>query len=1021
MAKVNLFITDTNFNIFDILNDLLEGKTGGLDNRNLIFCEEKISLMTERRIAEKFGGSFNTDVYSFGNYLRVKKRLSNVLSKEGSSMAIRKILSNLILKCLPQKDGNLAPTLYDLLVLLKSSKITPEDLERSATTSKGVLKNKLIDIAKIFREYDEFLKEKEIEDQSSLLNYLPEIIDSDKEMINTDVYLLGYSSFTEQGREVIKTLIKRAKSVTAILVGGSNDFLYLNETINTFRTLAKSLKLDLEEKTVPTTLSVENSVINNNVFNPKKLKNKIETSSIYSVNAKSPTDEVEVLASTVKYEVLKNGGRYRDFTVVIPSSGGYGEKIKRIFRDYEIPYFLDERKKPVNNPLIKLILSYIECFRKNLEREALSDFYKNPLFCEDKNFSDEFYNYVRAYSVNFGRIKKEFSFGLSEENKVSFENFRLKIVNCFESFNVYKLLEDLSVKEKLGNFSEKLRSLGEIEEAEINDQIYDYVIKLLSDMDVLLSGLKISYADRKRIFISGVNALELSIIPQYKDAVFIGGFKEASLAKAKNLYVLGLTSDLPKMRDDVALLNDKDIKILSGVNVKIEPNIKIVNDREKENAGLALCSFSDKLFLSYPALTEDGSVTFKSRILESLSNLFALKDYYYKGEYLTFDVGAKSFALACKKFADGKTVDFTDASDFYYINKENQKVISLLNRAEKQIDGRLKNPKTALTDYVSSPTAIEDFYACPYKAFIKKALSVKETDEGKLDGAKTGNLLHEVMNGYLGRYNEVVDEESFNKVVEEEILKVLSKDEYKRYKESENPADLERVLRETRSYAKKTNDHFKDSSFKPTKLEVGVNLPILDGEVNLYGKVDRIDESDDYYRVVDYKTGSYDVSSEALFTGNKLQLYLYSKMAELKGTGDKKLAGLFYAPVKDAYEDRQEKNEFLLDGKVLDEDGVLSLHGEKDNDYTKYIKISSRTKKSVSLTADALTAHVKYAIKMCEKAVERMKDGLVASSPYKGACDFCAFSAVCERENFPTRKALSVCTDTIVSAVEEEK
>jgi hypothetical protein len=85
----------------DLLGELiknLHGKTSGLDEKNLIFCEEKISLMLERRICAEFSGSFNTDVYSFGNYLRKNKKFDKLLTKEGSVMVIKNILSKTPLK-----------------------------------------------------------------------------------------------------------------------------------------------------------------------------------------------------------------------------------------------------------------------------------------------------------------------------------------------------------------------------------------------------------------------------------------------------------------------------------------------------------------------------------------------------------------------------------------------------------------------------------------------------------------------------------------------------------------------------------------------------------------------------------------------------------------------------------------------------------------------------------------------------------------------------------------------------------
>ena len=103
---------------------------------------------------------------------------------------------------------------------------------------------------------------------------------------------------------------------------------------------------------------------------------------------------------------------------------------------------------------------------------------------------------------------------------------------------------------------------NEKEESAINAQMYDATIKLLSQMKLLLGDITLSLNEYKSVFISGISSLELSIIPQYNDAVFIGDFKQTALAKAKHLFALGLTSDVPNVQKDVSLLSDDDIKAL---------------------------------------------------------------------------------------------------------------------------------------------------------------------------------------------------------------------------------------------------------------------------------------------------------------------------------------------------------------------------------------------------------------------------------------------------------------------------
>ena len=119
--NANLIVTDSYFNIFPLLTECLNGKTRDLTRKNFVFCEEKLSLMAERAIVNAFGGTFNTEVYSFGNFLRAKKTVSGLLSKEGSSMVVKKILSEKKIPSSQRPDHPVICDKYGVLFVPPSS------------------------------------------------------------------------------------------------------------------------------------------------------------------------------------------------------------------------------------------------------------------------------------------------------------------------------------------------------------------------------------------------------------------------------------------------------------------------------------------------------------------------------------------------------------------------------------------------------------------------------------------------------------------------------------------------------------------------------------------------------------------------------------------------------------------------------------------------------------------------------------------------------------------------------------
>ncbi len=1033
---VNLVTTDSYFELFPILADLVKDKSKGISGRNLIFCEAKVSLMVERFLTGQTGGSFNTDVYSFGNYLSAKKHFSNLLSKEGSAMVIKKILSSVELDCLKNSRTHLAPSLFNLIILLKSAKVTPELLRENLTTGNKLLTAKLNDIEKVYSEYERFINENGFDDQSSVLSYLPQIINQDDQIKKSDVYLIGYKSFTAQAREIVDALINNARSVTAILTEGDNPRVFVNETANFIRQTCKQNGHILLEKKIKSNYTNEGKLFLDNIFSFTSEKNKkASTDKISCLYALNSHVEAERVAQIIKSLVMKGKCRYKDITVALPDVYSYSDDLKSALKLLDVPFFSDEKKKPQTHPLISLITSYVDVFNKNFERSAFIGFIKNPLVIEDKKLSDRLENFLVENNLNYGRIKEPFKISENDQSNIlELEQTRLNIVNLFNRFSITELLESISVKEKLYALGERLKVLGEQEEYAVNEQIYDAVVKILEQMQKFLGGVKLTYSEFKSVFTSGVSALELSIIPQYNDAVFIGDYKQTALAKAKYLFALGLNSSVPEIKQDVALITDEDINVLEKLKITIEPKIKIVNHRSRESVALALCAFEEGLYLSCPIFGTDGGKTIKSEVFSTAEKLFTLKDFPEQEKYLTKKQGLKSFALEVGEFAEGRSLDMTQASS-YYRTVGGQKVEKLLDDANKTLKVRLDDGQSIITGNETSPTTIEDYFHCPYRAFLSHSIKLKTRKMGRVDSLMVGNVIHEIMNGYAKKMSTVSDKLSSDALVEEVYYKVLSKKEYGHLLNDEGESvAMTRIKRECKSYCYKTFLSLVNTRMKPSKTEVsfgsGENcdfppISLADGKVKLKGKIDRIDQSQKYFRIIDYKTGKPDESDKALFSGTKLQLMLYGQaVKQVFSNEGKELAGLYYLPVTDRFELPKDKQKCMARGKTLNEELALADMGvcESNPDANGFIELSAKKKNLVgALSKESLSAYTDYAYKVSQRAVERMDEGYVMPSPYEDACSYCQYKGLCPHDQVVKRKLESVNEQTVFEAVKGEE
>ena len=767
---------------------------------------------------------------------------------------------------------------------------------------------------------------------------------------------------------------------------------------------------------------------------PKTEQNERAFEGAYLLSADNPMAEITAVGEVMKSLVMNGECRYRDITLAVPQVSNYAEYIRSAFDSLSIPYFMDDAKTPLNHPLIKLILSYVDAIRRNLDARSVKEFFKNPLVFGDKTLTDKLENYVVKYNINFNRFLLPFNFEKESDDYMALENARKEIAALLSGFNVRALLSKINAKEKLAALNEGLKAAGEYEEAAVNEQIYAAVTGVLDQMDVILGGVKLSLSEYKSIFTGGINALKLSIIPQYNDAVFIGGYKETALAKAEYLFVVGLTADVPNTRKDVAVLSDGDIDVLEEIKVLIEPKIKVINHRERESVALALAGFNKEIYLSYPVFGVDGSKTVKSSILSFMEKITKLKKFPKLSGYLTEKQGVKTFASTCSKFVEGTGfVDFTDASSFYYaVGKE--KLDKILTAANKEVADRITYLNRPFIKGEISPTTLEDYFKCPYMAFLSHAVNLKKHDDGTVSSLSIGNVVHDVLNGYAQRLDRVIDENSSNALFEEVKDKVIEKEEYKKFLlDSGTNATVKRVLNECKKYCYDTYESLTHSKLKVKNTEASFGsaeyckYPAVDlngGRIKLKGKIDRVDEGDKYFRVVDYKTGETDSTEKSLYAGVKLQLFLYAAAVAQSYGDQKQLAGLYYLPIADKYVKPEDKKSVLYDGFTLADKDSLSAQDDRVLEQGKSQVLPVKVKKDGdfknTMKDGGLKAHVDYALKVSEVAAKRLEEGALVSSPFDKTCDYCAFKGLCDFEKATVRKVEKVTEQTIVNAVKGE-
>lgn len=894
------------------------------DKKMYAFCEDKLTMSLETEIARALGGgTFNVTVSSFSRFIHGSERGGKVLDKEGSVMAVKSILIGCKDELGCFKRSALSPNtplaLYELIAQLKSAKITPGDIKDELAVD-AALGGKMRDIAVIFEKYENYIAERGLYDSNSYLALMPEIAERSK---GASAMLVGFPSLTRQGVDIVASLAKSMDEVTVFVLGGDNGELYTNE-------LKTQLTREIGDFCIEDSSEIydpERKKIMGGLFDPTAFTGgREETERIFMYEATDVGDELKHIATIIRREVL-GGMRYRDMAVAVGNPSAYSETVSSVFSDYGIPFFIDERKKLSDHPLAKLAVAYVEYLRRRGTEEIFA-LEKNPYFSPDKKVADKFISFYTRNALTPKSVKSGLNRTLSGENvdeeREIFERERERLNGCFVSpatvgefaEAIKNLFALLNAEELAANNAARLKELGCASEAAFTEQAYRKTVEVIDSLSDVIGGEKMTAGDFRGILLAGLTATEISVIPQLLDAVYIGDYKECRYLEHRILFAAGLSGEIPFTRSDTAILTDRDLSRLERYDLFIEPKIRIVNKRERENVGAALLSFKDKLYLSRPALTADGKPAPKGRVIEFFSAMFsrngaplsaetdvglrlkAKEDPAFGKALAALEYSAKRPALAeflsgAGEFRDGIKDDFSIESSFYEAASNadtgtKKTADELLAAADTAIPKELKEAG-ALTmrgDAISA-TVLESYFFCPYACFIQHALGAAEKEEGEIKTNEFGSFFHSALEAAVKRIIEsgLPEDSETDGIVDEISSELLNDARYSKYSDKEKfRAAFSLAVRELKRVYGEIVKGYRRSGYRPTETEAAFrdgakHKPIpLDtplGRKKLVGKIDRIDRCGDLVRIVDYKTGEIHGSDEEFYVGLSLQLYLY--------------------------------------------------------------------------------------------------------------------------------------------------
>ncbi len=973
--------------------------------QNLIFCEDRLTLIAERAIVKRLGGSFLTRVTTFTRFLGAKNKS---LTKQGSVMAVGEVMAKLQkqnkLQCFDTivGIGNSAGCIYETLAQFSASEITPEILRNAIPELQSdTLKRKLTDLALIYQGYLDFLTANDYMDESRYLSVLPSVIEKDKTIKNANVFFLCYDSFTAQAVQTLCSAFKNAKSVYGVFYAGEED-LYTNKALNTFLSTAKRFETPII-KECGQPLDGDAEILREALFTPESLtKPKKTTDKIHVFEAEDKATEAEFVAVQIKKALAENSQlRYRDFAVLLPELGEYSLSIKRAFVEYGIPYFIDEKRSLIRHPLSRFLLDCFRVVKEKYSASSVQSLTENYFFGE----SDEYRNYLLKFAnYRFGAKKdikqSEAVDALFDRKALEAGRARLLLATQDILTNatgrtycacVRKILADFDAENKLKFLQE--RTLDVARKSYLA-QIMPSLESVLIEAEMLIGDAKLSVAEFSTILQNGLEATEISLIPLKADAVFLGDITESRIEKVHTLFAMGMTDAVPKTQGDDSIVSDREITQMQNVQALLEPTVAEVNLRHRESACLNLCTFMQNLFLSY-ATPSDGSEPSRSEIFQYVEGVF-------KGIERKKTFTEEELTYRCSAVVPAVRRLLIEKHEYENRRQSAQRVYSSIYTALDKLSVREKDEylveregqvriergeELFFRHGKISPTSLENYFTCPFKNFVERGLKLKEREETAVLSVDSGNFIHELLEIVTKKTDEIATEEELKIFAKKTGEEIMQKPVYSSQADTASGLFFsEKLLQEGVDVSLAVYRQLKNSLFSVEDTEKTISTP------DIYGKVDRIDSTDKFVRVIDYKTGSIDDNATSYYVGKKLQLQLY--MSSLKG--EKVPAGVFYFPASVNYGD--EDNRFRMRGFVNGDEealraGDIHITEEKQSEYFPASLKNERSKRVMD--EDVFRDFLDYSVFLARQGAKELKEGYIAPTPYEETCTYCKYGGMC--------------------------
>ncbi len=887
------------------MSRLFQGKEKDKFLRSRVLSFKTMSNIVFSRV----GGLTEVNINSSGRAMMTYKAIENV-SKE----------LNIFSKSSSQ--SGFVSSISDMISELKQYNINYDMLDNiSGEIENENLRLKLKDISKIYKEYEEKLHENYIDSQDMLIS-LSDKLELSGYFKDAYIYIDEFTGFTPNQYRVLKQIFKEAKEVyISLTVDNPQSISYSKSDAfsRTKFTYQKLIKLCAEEGiSILPSVNINSEKIARfkdceellhlekyyNAY-PYKTYDKA-TNNIKIKEFNNLYSEIEEIAKEIVNLVRDKGVRYKDITVATRDLNKYDFLVNSIFKEYEIPNFIDKKREAKSNPIIVLIISVLEMKGRRYSYETMFRYLKSGLIGIDSSDINLLENYVLANGIKGKKWFEEvweykINHNTHEESEYEIEiksrvnetknkaltpiihlQEKLKGKNKVEDIcrYIYEFLLEIEMPTTIENIIMDFKEKGELDIANQYSQVWNIVVDIFDQMVEIMGKETVSLDKFIRLISLGFDEYELGLVPPSIDQVLVSSIDRMKNPNTRYLYLVGtIDGTFPLIAKDNGLLSDNDRHSLGQKGIEVDIDSKTKTFEEQYLVYKALTSTCENLIVTYPIADHEGKTLRPSVIISRLKKIFPnidnksylIKDDITTSEEILNEISTKSPTFNAlineiKEYDDGKDINdlWLDIYRYYATDDDykniTEKVISGLNYTNQVAKVEEDKIRKLYENKSLSVSRLEKYAQCPFAYFIQYGLKAKERKEYSFTAPDLGTFIHNILDKFSKQLiNDNlnwrdIDYNYINNNVSNIVAEFVSKIPGYILKSSERYKYLAQRLKNMLiSAISIISEQIKQGSFEPIGYEVDfggkkgkyppIKIVLQNGEeINLKGQIDRVDK-----------------------------------------------------------------------------------------------------------------------------------------------------------------------------------